>query len=245
MVRLATSFIFIAGLVVSGIATPFKRTVAQVEADIASISSQTTTLDNNIKSFANPGGTLAQALVCFCCVLRHFLRRWYKYTRPSTPVRKAFLWRSILEQPMSRWEPVTSNSHIDWYSVIEYWYSFCCRWPYHLEQRGSLWAYNPGCFVANRSQEACICRASSRRYSGSHFIRSSGALCCYQQLWDCLDRCRSSVYFHFKKCEHFINVRNPGVSCHRSNGSKEYHRCSFRHGYRCLLVIRSFNIFVL
>jgi hypothetical protein len=44
-------------------ATPVKRTVAQVEADIATISSQVTSLNNNIQSFPNSGGSLVNALV--------------------------------------------------------------------------------------------------------------------------------------------------------------------------------------
>ncbi|KAJ7151222.1 hydrophobic surface binding protein [Mycena filopes] len=49
-------------LLAVGFATSLKRTVAQVEADIASISTQVTTLDNDIKAFPNTGGSLAAAL---------------------------------------------------------------------------------------------------------------------------------------------------------------------------------------
>ncbi|KAJ7637249.1 hydrophobic surface binding protein [Mycena polygramma] len=47
-------------LVAASLATPVKRTVAQVEADIASISTQVTTLDNDISAF--PASGLAGAL---------------------------------------------------------------------------------------------------------------------------------------------------------------------------------------
>ncbi|KAK7046608.1 hydrophobic surface binding protein [Favolaschia claudopus] len=56
-----TRSLFSLCLVAAAFATPlFKRTVAQVESDIASISSQVTTLDNNIKGF--PASGLAGAL---------------------------------------------------------------------------------------------------------------------------------------------------------------------------------------
>ncbi|KAG6908388.1 hypothetical protein DXG01_004817 [Tephrocybe rancida] len=62
MVQIAPLLIF-AGLIASSVSTPFKRTVAQVEADIARISTQTTALDNAIKSFASSGaGSLTDAL---------------------------------------------------------------------------------------------------------------------------------------------------------------------------------------
>ncbi|KAJ7844170.1 hydrophobic surface binding protein [Mycena leptocephala] len=59
MVQLSR-LIFSLSLLAATVATPFKRTVAQIEADIANISSQVTTLDNSIKAF--PGSGLAGAL---------------------------------------------------------------------------------------------------------------------------------------------------------------------------------------
>ncbi|GLB38902.1 putative hydrophobic surface binding protein [Lyophyllum shimeji] len=53
-----TSLFVLASLAVSS----FASTVADVQADIADISSKTTALDNSINAFANPGGTLTQAL---------------------------------------------------------------------------------------------------------------------------------------------------------------------------------------
>jgi len=54
--------LFIASLSASGFSIPAKRTVSQVETDIASISGQVTTLDNAINSFPNTGGSLLAAL---------------------------------------------------------------------------------------------------------------------------------------------------------------------------------------
>ncbi|KAJ7209580.1 hydrophobic surface binding protein [Mycena pura] len=52
--------LFSLSLVAASFATPMKRTVAQIEADIASISSQVTTLDNDLRGFPASGlvGTL-------------------------------------------------------------------------------------------------------------------------------------------------------------------------------------------
>ncbi|KDQ22163.1 hypothetical protein PLEOSDRAFT_1079640 [Pleurotus ostreatus PC15] len=57
-----TFFAFAAFLVGSAVSSPTKRTVAQVESDIASISTQVTTLDNDITAFPNTGGSLLNAL---------------------------------------------------------------------------------------------------------------------------------------------------------------------------------------
>ncbi|KAF9491733.1 hydrophobic surface binding protein [Pleurotus eryngii] len=57
-----TFFALAAFLVGSAVSSPTKRTVAQVESDIASISTQVTTLDNAITAFPNSGGSLANAL---------------------------------------------------------------------------------------------------------------------------------------------------------------------------------------
>jgi hypothetical protein len=67
MVQLSR-LIFSLSLLAASVATPLKRTVAQVESDIANISSQVTTLDNNIKAF--PGSGLAGALVPALQLLR-------------------------------------------------------------------------------------------------------------------------------------------------------------------------------
>ncbi|KAJ7096650.1 hydrophobic surface binding protein [Mycena belliarum] len=61
MVQLSR-LLFSFSLLAAAVTTPVKRTVAQVEADIASISAQVTTLDNAIKAFPNTGGSLAAAL---------------------------------------------------------------------------------------------------------------------------------------------------------------------------------------
>ncbi|KAL0577781.1 hypothetical protein V5O48_004209 [Marasmius crinis-equi] len=55
-------FFTVLTLAALALATPLKRTVAQVEADIAQISSQVNALDSSINAFPNSGGTLAQAL---------------------------------------------------------------------------------------------------------------------------------------------------------------------------------------
>ncbi|KAJ8455041.1 hypothetical protein ONZ45_g19074 [Pleurotus djamor] len=47
---------------ISSLASPLKRSVAQIEADIATLSSQVTTLDNAITAFPNTGGSLINAL---------------------------------------------------------------------------------------------------------------------------------------------------------------------------------------
>ncbi|KAJ7152658.1 hydrophobic surface binding protein [Mycena crocata] len=57
-----SSLLFSLTLVTACLATPVKRTVAQVEADITTISAQVTSLDNAINAFPNTGGTLASAL---------------------------------------------------------------------------------------------------------------------------------------------------------------------------------------
>ncbi|KAF8960434.1 hydrophobic surface binding protein [Flammula alnicola] len=62
MVQLTTSFVFLLSLATLGLTTPVKRTVAQVEADIADISTKVTSLDNAINAFPLTGGTLAAAL---------------------------------------------------------------------------------------------------------------------------------------------------------------------------------------
>ncbi|KAJ7106663.1 hydrophobic surface binding protein A-domain-containing protein [Mycena epipterygia] len=61
MVQLSR-LLFTFSLFAASFTTPVKRTVAQVEADIASISTQVTTLDNAINAFSNTGGSLTAAL---------------------------------------------------------------------------------------------------------------------------------------------------------------------------------------
>lgn len=64
MVQLISAFFLIAALVTGAISVPHaKRDVAQVESDIASISTQVTTLDNDINAFPATGGSLLNALV--------------------------------------------------------------------------------------------------------------------------------------------------------------------------------------
>ncbi|KAG6910609.1 hypothetical protein DXG01_009118 [Tephrocybe rancida] len=53
MVQIAP--LLFAGLIAWSVSTPFKRTVAQVEADIARISTQATAFDNAIELFASSG----------------------------------------------------------------------------------------------------------------------------------------------------------------------------------------------
>lgn len=65
MVQLTRLF-FSLCLVSVSFATPAKRTVAQVEADITSIGNQVKTLDTDLTGF--PASGLAGALVCTCCV---------------------------------------------------------------------------------------------------------------------------------------------------------------------------------
>lgn len=74
--KLVSIFIIGSALIGSVLSAPnFKRTVAQVEADIANISSQVTSLDTAINAF--PGSGLAGALVrCSLCL--HFC--WLKHT---------------------------------------------------------------------------------------------------------------------------------------------------------------------
>ena len=63
-----SAFFVLATAVVSG----FAQTVAIVESDIATISTQVTNLDNAITNYPSSGGTLAGALVR-TLILREFL----------------------------------------------------------------------------------------------------------------------------------------------------------------------------
>lgn len=64
MVQISSKFftlgVFVLG--VSAISLP-KRTVAQVESDLAAISTQVTALDTDINAFPDTGGSLTAALV--------------------------------------------------------------------------------------------------------------------------------------------------------------------------------------
>ena len=62
LMKLSYVFTFLVATV-SASTLPVKRTVAQVEADIANIATQVATLDSAIDAYPNPGGTLAGALV--------------------------------------------------------------------------------------------------------------------------------------------------------------------------------------
>ncbi|KAJ7484828.1 hydrophobic surface binding protein [Mycena galericulata] len=55
-------FLTVLSVAAVGLALSVKRTVAQVEADIATISTQVTTLDNAIEAYPTSGGTLLAAL---------------------------------------------------------------------------------------------------------------------------------------------------------------------------------------
>ncbi|KAF8070772.1 hydrophobic surface binding protein [Lyophyllum atratum] len=64
MVRLTATLFLIAGLIVSGLSTPMKRSAAQIQSDIATMSTQTTTLESVVNAFGSSGsGTLAELLV--------------------------------------------------------------------------------------------------------------------------------------------------------------------------------------
>lgn len=63
MVRIASYVPLLLSFVAFASSTPVKRTVAEVNAAIASISSQTSALDTAITNYPATGGTLAGALV--------------------------------------------------------------------------------------------------------------------------------------------------------------------------------------
>lgn len=56
-------FLVLASLVLAACAAPSKRTVAAIEADLNTISTQVTALNNAVTAFPNTGGNLLQALV--------------------------------------------------------------------------------------------------------------------------------------------------------------------------------------
>ncbi|KIM37999.1 hypothetical protein M413DRAFT_448046 [Hebeloma cylindrosporum] len=62
MVYLKSSFVFLLSVASIALATPVKRTVDQVKADIADISAKVTSLDNAITAFPLTGGSLLAAL---------------------------------------------------------------------------------------------------------------------------------------------------------------------------------------
>ncbi|KAF7978610.1 hypothetical protein HWV62_45348 [Athelia sp. TMB] len=63
MVQIASKFLALGAVVLSASAISLpKRTVAQVESDIAAISTQVTSLDNSINTFPDSGGSLSAAL---------------------------------------------------------------------------------------------------------------------------------------------------------------------------------------
>lgn len=63
MVYLKSSFVFLLSVASIAFATPVKRTVVQVNADIADISNKVTSLDDAITAFPLTGGSLIAALV--------------------------------------------------------------------------------------------------------------------------------------------------------------------------------------
>lgn len=63
MVYLKSSFVFLLSVASIALATPVKRTVDQVKADIADISAKVTSLDSAITAFPLTGGSLVAALV--------------------------------------------------------------------------------------------------------------------------------------------------------------------------------------
>ncbi|KAJ6568853.1 hydrophobic surface binding protein [Mycena capillaripes] len=78
MVQLSR-FLCSVALLGAALASPFKRTVAQLEADIKSIGVQVTTLDNDITSFPITSGTLVQVLVR---LISMFCSRCMRISRP-------------------------------------------------------------------------------------------------------------------------------------------------------------------
>ncbi|KAK0212851.1 hydrophobic surface binding protein [Desarmillaria ectypa] len=62
MVQIPTALVLLLSVVTASFALVTKRTVAQVEADIANIATQVNALDNSIKAFPNTGGSLISAL---------------------------------------------------------------------------------------------------------------------------------------------------------------------------------------
>lgn len=62
MVQIASRFFVLISCVALGLSTPLKRTIDQVKADVADISTKVTTLDNAINAFPMTGGTLLAAL---------------------------------------------------------------------------------------------------------------------------------------------------------------------------------------
>jgi hypothetical protein len=63
MVHFPAKYLIFAALFVTGFAVPVKRTVAQIEADIAIITQDVNNLNDAINSFPDSGGTLSEALV--------------------------------------------------------------------------------------------------------------------------------------------------------------------------------------
>ncbi|KAK0461274.1 hydrophobic surface binding protein [Desarmillaria tabescens] len=62
MVRIPTGLVLFLSVVTASSALITKRTVAQVEADIANIATQVNALDSSIKAFPDTGGSLISAL---------------------------------------------------------------------------------------------------------------------------------------------------------------------------------------
>lgn len=87
MVQISSKFfalgVFVFG--VSAISLP-KRTVAQVESDLAAISAQVTTLDTDINAFPATGGTITEALVLYHILTSHYYRS--SVDRQSTQLRE-------------------------------------------------------------------------------------------------------------------------------------------------------------
>jgi hypothetical protein len=67
--RVSSTLFFLASLAVSGLAS----TAADVKADIVTITTQLNALNTAINAFTLPGGTLAQALVCYALYVITFL----------------------------------------------------------------------------------------------------------------------------------------------------------------------------
>ncbi|KAF9459839.1 hydrophobic surface binding protein [Collybia nuda] len=63
MVHISSTLLLAFAFVATAISTPLKRTVAEIQADIADISAQVTSLDQKITAFPATGGSLAAALI--------------------------------------------------------------------------------------------------------------------------------------------------------------------------------------
>ncbi|KAF7349329.1 Hydrophobic surface binding protein [Mycena sanguinolenta] len=76
-------------LIAASVSSPTKRTVAQVEADIASISTQLTTLDEEIKDFTAPDPLGALSIQMTTGSLEHTLNTATLHVKETGPIGEA------------------------------------------------------------------------------------------------------------------------------------------------------------